>query len=59
LLLADKFGIDMEGKRTKTTFLVKELGYNDEMIKELERFKQPKTKTQTSVKTDKPWWKIW
>ena len=28
LQLANKFGIDIEAKNTKTTFLVKELGYN-------------------------------
>jgi hypothetical protein len=56
LKLANNFGIDLEGKSSKS-FIVKQLGYNDEMKKELEQFKQAQTNQTTDTK--KPWWKIW
>jgi hypothetical protein len=56
LKLANNFGIDLEGKKSKC-FIVKQLGYNNEMKKELEQFKQVQTNQTTDTK--KPWWKIW
>lgn len=56
LKLANNFGIDLEGK-SGNSFIVKQLGYNDEMKKELEQFKQAQTNQTTDTK--KPWWKIW
>lgn len=56
LKLANNFGIDLEGKCGKS-FIVKQLGYNDEMKMELEQFRQVQTSQKTDIK--KPWWKIW
>ncbi len=56
LKLANNFGIDLEGKSVKS-YIVKQLGYSDEMKKELEQFNQVQTNQKTDTK--KPWWKIW
>lgn len=53
LLLADKLGIDLNGK-SKQTYIVKQLAYSDEMKNELEQFKQQ----QTPAKKES-WWKFW
>jgi hypothetical protein len=55
LKLASNFGIDLEGKSSRT-YLVKKLAYSDEMKNELEQLKQ-QHKEQTESK--KPWWKVW
>ncbi|MGE3824077.1 MAG: hypothetical protein AB7G44_07610 [Bacteroidia bacterium] len=39
LQLADKFGVDLEMKNAARPFVAKELGYNDELKMELEKFK--------------------
>ena len=57
LLLAIKLGIDLEVKNTKTTFIVKELGYNEEMKKQLEQFAQKSSEKKAN--NQKPWWKFW
>ena len=54
--LANKLGIDIEGK-TPTTVIVKELGYNEILKKQLEQFAQKPN--QKLVDTQKPLWKIW
>jgi len=55
--LAGKLGVDMNPEKTKTTFIVKELAYNETMKQQLAQFSQkPKT---TNSDTQKPWWKIW
>jgi hypothetical protein len=56
LKLANNFGIDLEGKISKS-FIVKQLGYNDEMRSEIEQFEQAQKNQTTDTK--KPWWKIW
>ena len=55
LKLAEKFGIDLEGKN-KLSYTVKQLAYSDEMKSELEQFKQQQRQT---IKSEKPWWKFW
>ncbi len=55
LKLAEKFGIDLEGK-IKLSYTVKQLAYSDEMKSELEQFKQQQRQT---TKSEKPWWKFW
>jgi hypothetical protein len=55
LKLAEKFGIDLEGKN-KLRYTVKQLAYSDEMKSELEQFKQQQRQT---TKSEKPWWKFW
>lgn len=55
LNLAEKFGIDLEGK-SKLIYTVKQLAYSDEMKSELEQFKQQQGQT---TKSEKPWWKFW
>lgn len=40
ITLADKFGIDLSTKKTTGPFVAKKLGYNDELKKDLEKFKQ-------------------
>lgn len=50
-ILANKLGIDIDGKLS-TTFILKELGYNDELNNELASFKNKNM-------TLKPWWKFW
>ena len=55
LKLAEKFGIDLEGKN-KLRYTVKQLAYIDEMKSELEQFKQQQRQT---TKSEKPWWKFW
>ena len=54
LKLADKLGIDLEGKSNRT-YTVKQLAYSEEMKNELEHFKQQ----QETSSTNKPWWKFW
>jgi hypothetical protein len=55
--LAGKLGVDMDPEKTKTTFIVKELGYNEVMKEKLAQYSQkPKT---TNSDTKKPWWKVW
>ncbi|HTG66221.1 MAG TPA: hypothetical protein VL859_07590 [Flavobacterium sp.] len=54
LKLADKLGIDLEGKSNRT-YTVKRLAYSEEMKNELEQFKQQ----QETSSTNKPWWKFW
>jgi hypothetical protein len=56
LKLADKFGIDLQGSSTKT-FVIKELGYTEELKKELEPFRKAPAK-QLEAKA-KSWWKFW
>src|SRR5690606_26817219 len=56
LKLANNYGIDLGGKSVKS-FIVKQLGYSDEMKMELEQFRQVQTNHNTDTK--KPWWKIW
>ena len=52
-VLTEKFGIDLECKSRSVKFIVKELGYNEVLKKELENYKQP------NKLEGKPWWKIW
>ena len=53
LKLAEKLGIDLEGK-TKNTYSVKHLEYNEEMKSEIQRFRQNQAEEK-----NKPWWKFW
>lgn len=55
LNLAENFGIDLKGNGNRT-YLVKQLGYSEEMIYKLEEFKQNNKQLE---KDNKPWWKIW
>ncbi len=55
LKLAEKLGIDLEG-RIKKTYTVKKLVYSDEMKSELKQFKQQQSQRTANKK---PWWKIW
>lgn len=55
LKLADKLGIDLDGKNNRT-YTVKQLAYSDEMKSGLEQFKQQQNQTNTDKK---PWWKLW
>jgi hypothetical protein len=55
LNLAGKLGIDLEG-RSKLTYTVKQLAYNEEMKSDLKQFMQKK---QETIVNNKPWWKFW
>ena len=52
LKLATNFGIDLQGN-SSSFFVVKQLGYSDEMKKELEQFR--KVHTNQTADTKKPW----
>jgi hypothetical protein len=53
LKLANKIGIDMEGKNAKA-FTVKQLGYNEELKMQLNSFQ-----TVQPQRSKKAWWKFW
>lgn len=55
--LAAKLGIDINPEKTKTTFMVKELAYNETMKEQLAQFSQKPKPTNSD--TQKPWWKVW
>jgi hypothetical protein len=54
--IAHKLGIDFE-KTAKQTCIAKQLGYSEELKKELELFNSARLKTPTKKTT--PWWKLW
>jgi len=56
LNLADKLGIDIQGKK-ENTYIVKQLGYNEILKDKLAAYKQ--TKPQKGQPSIKPWWKFW
>ncbi|OOQ57945.1 hypothetical protein [Mucilaginibacter pedocola] len=55
--LAGKLGIDIEGQKAKNITL-KQLGYSDQLKKELEAFESP-TEQRSPTAEAKPWWKFW
>ncbi|MCB0429948.1 MAG: hypothetical protein H6585_06825 [Flavobacteriales bacterium] len=63
--LADRLGVDFEAPHTQTTFIVKELGYGDQVQQEINQVNQPtlpkKQATQTGHDNQgkkKPWWRF-
>jgi hypothetical protein len=55
IAIGKNLGINIEPK-DGSTFIVKELAYNEQMKAQLEPIKQKK---ESKVKNEKPWWKVW